>query len=194
MLTARETFEYELAVVVGGTKMIMLLQAITGPLFTWMLWILAFTVVTMGYVDHVCVGWDKVMPGVQLRRVFWNVLLSTGAAGLLYLSVKLLTPDVDVHNLGSVLYAVKYSLRLYNYWGPLIYFEFFCLSYISILSFFRFVMNAVLVFYGISRHIEWNPPMAPSRSPSTMPPPPPPPPSSPPPPPPPSGEAGTSKP
>lgn len=72
--------EYELAVVVGGTKMIMLLQAITGPLFTWMLWILAFTVVTMGYVDHVCVGWDKVMPGVQLVSLEDNRIYSINYA------------------------------------------------------------------------------------------------------------------
>jgi hypothetical protein len=80
----------------------------------------------------------------------------------LYWSVYFLIPNVDMHDLASVLAAMQYSMRLYNYWGPIIYAGLYTQFYTAALSFFRALINLCLVFYAILQGTDWTAP-APSR-------------------------------
>lgn len=158
MLMPGETLEYELALAFGGTLVMMIVQVITGPIFTWLIWALAFAVVTLSYVDHVCVGWSRLLPSAQVCRVLWNAVLCAGAGGGLYLTIILLMPDVDIQNLRSILNAIQYTIRMHQGWGPLIYFGIYTQFYLCTLSFFRFLINTVLVLWALIHSSQWKKP------------------------------------
>jgi len=155
MLMPGEALEYELAVTFGGTLIMMIIQVVTGPIFTWLIWALAVAVVTLEYVDHVCVGWTRLLPSTQIRRVLWNALLCLGSGTGLYWTIVLLIPDVNVQDLRSILNAIQYTIRLKKGWGPFIYFAVYSQFYLCALSFFRTLINTGVVVWTLIHSTEW---------------------------------------